>query len=74
MDNEIKQLDEIVNKVICRDAIDILKNIPSNCINWVITSPPYYKQREYDGRGIGNEKTVEEYEFNESFYRMCKSY
>jgi len=61
MDNEIKQLDEIVNKVICGDAIDILKNIPSNCIDLVITSPPYYKQREYDRRGIGNEKTVEEY-------------
>jgi site-specific DNA-methyltransferase (adenine-specific) len=61
MDNERKQLDEIVNKVICGNAIDILKNIPSNSIDLVITSPPYYKQREYGGAGIGNEKTVEEY-------------
>ncbi|MBI5287144.1 MAG: site-specific DNA-methyltransferase, partial [Deltaproteobacteria bacterium] len=61
MDKEIKQLAEIINKVICGDAIDILKNIPSNYVNLVITSPPYYKQREYDGRGIGNEKTVDEY-------------
>lgn len=45
------------------DNIAILKSIPNNKINLIITSPPYFKQRDYGG-GIGNEKTVEEYIYN----------
>ncbi|NPA34303.1 MAG: site-specific DNA-methyltransferase, partial [Chlorobi bacterium] len=55
------KIDEIKNKIICGDAAEILKQIPSNSVDLVITSPPYYKQRDYGGIGIGNEKTVEEY-------------
>ena len=61
MQEFLGRLDDIVDKVICGDAIDVLKRIPSNSIDLVITSPPYYKQREYGRRGIGNEETVEEY-------------
>lgn len=61
MEKEIEKLDEIVNKIFCSDAIEILKTIPRNSIDLVITSPPYYKQREYGGMGIGNEKSVNEY-------------
>ncbi len=59
--SEIEKLDEMINKVICGDAIEILKIIPNNSIDLVITSPPYYKQREYGGIGIGNESNVDEY-------------
>jgi len=61
MIKEINQLDEIINKVICGDSIEILRNIPTEYIDLVITSPPYYKQREYKNIGIGNEDTVDEY-------------
>lgn len=61
MEKEMRKLDEIMNKVVCGDAIEVLKTIPSCSIDLVITSPPYYKQREYGGMGIGNEKSVEEY-------------
>jgi site-specific DNA-methyltransferase (adenine-specific) len=61
LQESLGQLDDIVDKVICGDAIDVLRRIPSNSIDLVITSPPYYKQREYGGIGIRNEKTVEEY-------------
>jgi len=57
----MKRIDEYIDKVICGDASEILKQIPSNSVDLVITSPPYYKQRDYGGLGIGNEKTVEEY-------------
>jgi site-specific DNA-methyltransferase (adenine-specific) len=55
------KLDEIINKIICGDATDILKKIPNNSIDLIITSPPYYKQRNYGKVGIGNENSVEEY-------------
>jgi len=70
MDKEINQLNDILNKVICGDARNVLREIPSNCVDLVITSPPYYKQREYDGMGIGNEKTVEEYIDN--LMKVCR--
>ena len=42
------------------DCLTVLKSLPNSAINLVITSPPYFKQRDY-GCGIGNEKTVDEY-------------
>ena len=49
------------------DSVDILKSIPSNSVDCVITSPPYWQQRiyeDYDGEMssiIGSEATPEEY-------------
>ncbi|MEM2742284.1 MAG: DNA methyltransferase [Nitrososphaeria archaeon] len=57
----MENLDEIINKIICGDAIEVLKTLPNDSVDLVITSPPYYKQREYGGIGIGNEQSVEEY-------------
>lgn len=61
MKNRMENLDEIINKIICGDAIEVLKTLPNDSVDLVITSPPYYKQREYGGIGIGNEQSVEEY-------------
>lgn len=61
MEKGIEKLDKLINKVICGDAREVLKAIPSNSVDLVITSPPYYKQREYGGMGIGNEPSVDEY-------------
>ncbi len=49
-----------LNSILCGDCFDLIRTIPSNSINLVITSPPYFQQRDYGG-GIGNEKTVSEY-------------
>lgn len=54
-------LEEYINQIICGDAKDVLADIPDNSIDLIITSPPYYKQRDYGGEGIGNENCVEEY-------------
>lgn len=51
---------DFLDNIIHGDNLDILKSIPNNKINLIITSPPYFKQRDYGG-GIGNEKTAEEY-------------
>jgi site-specific DNA-methyltransferase (cytosine-N4-specific) len=44
------------------DAADVLTLLPSNSVNCVITSPPYWGMRDYDYNGqIGLEKTLVEY-------------
>lgn len=49
------------------DCLRVLSDMPSECIDCVITSPPYWKQREYDVKPaherflIGNEGSPEEY-------------
>ncbi|NCO55240.1 MAG: DNA modification methylase [Bacteroidetes bacterium CG02_land_8_20_14_3_00_31_25] len=54
-------LQEEVNKIHCGDSLEVLRKLPSSCIDLVITSPPYFQQRNYGNIGIGNEKTVDEY-------------
>lgn len=50
----------IINNIVQGDNLKLLKEIPNNSVNLVITSPPYFQQRDYGG-GIGNERTPEEY-------------
>jgi DNA modification methylase len=38
---------DYLNKVICGDFRDIVKNIPDNSIDMIITDPPYPKEFEY---------------------------
>lgn len=57
----MNQLADYINQIICGDAKDVLRDIPCNSIDLVITSPPYYKQRDYGGEGIGNEECVDDY-------------
>lgn len=49
-----------LDQIICGDAYELIKGIPDQSINLVMTSPPYFQQRDYGG-GIGNEETVERY-------------
>lgn len=48
--------------VLIGDVINRLKNLPDKFINLVVTSPPYWSQRDYGIKGeIGSEKTLNEY-------------
>ena len=38
-----------VNKIICKDNITYLKTLPDECIDMVVTSPPYDALRDYNG-------------------------
>ena len=51
-----------MNKIFHEDCLDTLKRMDNESINCVITSPPYYRLRDYgiDGQ-IGLEPTPEEY-------------
>ncbi len=48
-------------QVIYGDNRDIVPNIPDRSIDLVVTSPPYFQQREYSSPGLGNENTLDEY-------------
>jgi len=49
------------NRIVCGDSNQLLQEIPDGSINLVVTSPPYFQQRDYDGLGMGNEKKLEDY-------------
>src|SRR3989337_697682 len=39
--------ENILNKILCGDALTLLKQMPDNFIDTVITSPPYWGLRDY---------------------------
>lgn len=66
--------------IICGESLETLKNMQSNSLDLVITSPPYFQQRNYGNgvEGIGNEPTECKYLINilaifEECVRVTKS-
>src|SRR5262245_23770217 len=50
------------NKIICGDVLKVLKTLPNDCVDCVVTSPPYYGLRDYGvDEQLGLEKTLAEY-------------
>lgn len=48
--------------VLISDVISALKKLPDECIDLIVTSPPYYKQRNYGVKDeIGQESSPNEY-------------
>lgn len=41
--------------LMCGDALQVLSHIPSDSIDFIMTSPPYWGKREYENGGIGLE-------------------
>jgi len=37
----MKYLEDFINKIICGDCIEVMKGFPDNCIDTIITDPPY---------------------------------
>jgi site-specific DNA-methyltransferase (adenine-specific) len=56
---DFNKQNNFVNKIIQGNSLNVLRAIPDETVNLVITSPPYFQQRNYgNGKyGIGNEKT-----------------
>lgn len=51
-----------INKIICGDALKILKKLPDESIDCVVTSPPYWALRDYGVKQqIGLESSFEDY-------------
>lgn len=45
----------------CGDAVDVLRQLPDESIDFCMTSPPYWNKRDYHLPGIGLEATCEQY-------------
>jgi DNA modification methylase len=56
------------NKIICGDCIDVMKKIPDESIDLVVTSPPYDKIRNYKK----NEWTIDLPEIGKQISRILK--
>lgn len=57
------QTEEYKDRIILGDSLQVLKQIKAESVDLVITSPPYFQQRDYGNgnSGNGNEQTEEEY-------------
>jgi len=55
-------LDDMIGKIICGDARELIKTMPDSSIDCLVTSPPYWGLRDYGVENqLGLEKTFEEY-------------
>lgn len=56
--------DSVVPLFLCGDAGEVLREVPSDSIDFAMTSPPYWGQRQYATEGVGVEPTHQEYVSN----------
>jgi len=57
-----------LDEIICGDSIEVLKGLPDNSIDMVVTSPPYDNLRYYaDGFLKEFDKTIDDFEDEKSF-------
>jgi site-specific DNA-methyltransferase (adenine-specific) len=58
----MKKIDQVSNTVQHSDALSFLKTLPNECIQSIITSPPYFGHRDYGNENqIGLEDTIDQY-------------
>ena len=58
----VLDMEDSQHQIICGDNLDALPVLTqSKPVDLVITSPPYFGQREYTTLGLGNESAVDEY-------------
>ena len=50
-----------LDKIHQGDCVRLLAKMPPESVDLAVTSPPYFRQRDYAGLGIGNESRVEDY-------------
>lgn len=59
--------EKYINKIVCGDCLEGMRELPDESVNSVITSPPYWGLRDYGVEGqFGLEKT-----FNEYINKLC---
>jgi site-specific DNA-methyltransferase (adenine-specific) len=56
----MKYPEDFINKVICGDCLEVMKDIPDKSIDLVLTSPPYDNLRDYNGYSFDFEGIAKE--------------
>ena len=59
-------MDKWLNKIICGDNVEVMRQMPDNCIDLTVTSPPYDNLRTYNGFYFNFEEVAKE------LYRITK--
>lgn len=55
-------IEYFINQIICGDARHVLRQLPDESIDCVVTSPPYWALRDYGVKGqLGLESSFHEY-------------
>jgi site-specific DNA-methyltransferase (adenine-specific) len=71
--NENTSKTDLINKIICGDCEKILKDLPDNSVDLIITSPPYADQRDATYGGIKPDQYVSWFMPRaDQFYRVLK--
>jgi len=53
---------DYLDQILCGDALETVTRLPDACVDMVVTSPPYFQQRDYDSElQIGQENSPAEY-------------
>ncbi len=52
LDKPINNIDKIVNKTILGDSLKVLKNIPSESVDLIITDPPYNIEKKFNEKSF----------------------
>ena len=63
----MKNINEFLNKIICGDCLEVMKDIPSESVDLTVTSPPYDNLRTYNGYSFNFEGIAKE------LYRVTKN-
>src|SRR5574343_815803 len=63
-----------MNEIICGDAYVVLPNLPHNSVDCIITSPPYWKLKDYNHHNqMGREPLMKDYINNLcNIFTLCK--
>ena len=67
--------EEYKNKIVCGDSLEVLKKLPDNCIDLVLTSPPYNfgkSYNEYDDNSTNSEYFEKLFEILSETARVVK--
>ena len=59
-------MDRWLNQIICGDNVTVMRQMPDNCIDLTVTSPPYDNLRTYNGFSFNFEEVAQE------LYRITK--
>lgn len=52
----------MTHTILCGDSLELIKQFDKESVDLIVTSPPYWAKRIYNGNGeLGTEPTPEEY-------------
>lgn len=55
------EISSFLDRIICGDSLAVMKDMPDECVDLVITSPPYFGCRKYGNETLGREEDPREY-------------